>query len=196
MKKILIISIAFVGLLSAGEPDFSRTNGWYLGLDVSTASGSGSISDGSATIGGLDTKSTPITLKVGYLKENQDRVDIYYKKSNITWGFPDPVGDYEVDVSSYGLNYNITIVTLSNEMILPFVRLGFGFGSASSGEDDNFDSASVFELNTALGAYFKAHDKIDVTAAVTRTGVAIAGKNTAVLGAGLTGLELGVSYHF
>jgi hypothetical protein len=195
MNKIFVASLIFASFVFAGEPDFSRTNGWYAGLSAGTGSGTAQISSGSTTSNEFDIDETPIILKVGYLLQNQDRVDIYYKSNSLEDEF-----NTKFSITTYGVNYNISMVSWSNDIILPFFKVGAGLGSISVDGGSIFDDSSVFEFNLGFGANFKVHENIDLLASLVRTGTSVTGDtvagNSNTLKQVTTGAELGISYHF
>jgi hypothetical protein len=196
MNKIFVTSLIFASFVFAGEPDFSRTNGWYAGLSAGTGSGTSQFKVGSLfTSDETDIDETPIILKVGYLLQNQDRVDIYYKSNSI-----EGESNVKFSTTTYGVNYNIGMVSWSNDIILPFFKVGAGVGSMSVDGGGLFDDGSVFEFNLGFGANFKVHENIDLLAALVRTGTSVTGDtfagNSSTLTQVTTGVELGISYHF
>ena len=207
-KKLLLSSLLLVSTLYSSNIDsnMERSDGsWYVGLNLGLTNFGGSleISDDYKTSkfnGDVDSK--PFMLKVGYLQNDDNRLEFYYKKDNI-----DIEGHEFFSTSTIGISSEWGFSSLSKNRFLPYFTLGFGVGSSSS----NFvvyDDGVVLELDIGLGIHYQVHKNIDATVGLFRRSMinVVSDVNTGSYYyddsedysslASVNGIEIGVSYHF
>ena len=225
MKKLLLSSLLLVTAINAEEvartvsedtnktiteskvekptstPLTTKESGFYLGAGTTVLNFGGSVEvdDGYRTTSiDKDTEEKPFILKLGYLSESENRVELYYKKGSI-----DTTNNLnisrEFDISLFGINYQWGISSLSSDKVLPYIRLGMGFGSGTANYTTH-DFVAV-EVDLALGVYYKVTPKFDLSAGVYRRAIVLADDNTngttdEIISTALNGIEFGATYHF
>jgi len=219
MKKILLSSLLLVSAVNAEEttkavvatdtnqsvisekveimPSTTRKSGFYAGVGMGLINFGGSVEvdNGYRTTSiDKDTEDKPFSIKVGYLTESENRVELYYKTDSIDT--ENNLGNARnFDASLFGLNYQWGISSLSSDKLLPYIRLGLGFGSGTA-DFTTLDLTAV-EVDLALGAYYEVAPNIDVSAGIYRRAVVFADDvSDDTIGIALNGIELGATYHF
>jgi len=214
LKKILLATVVVVNVANATEVKESgivdvssntKSSGWYAGVGAGIVNWGGSfeVDNGiSTTTHNGDVKDSPVLLKMGYITESENRVEVYYKKDSIDTKGGDRVREGEMyEISTFGLNYQWGISSLSSEKVLPYIRLGLGFGSSTSNYVEAKDG-TVVELDLALGVYSEVATNIDVSAGIYRRAIVTVAENPDIFsddyitGAATNGIEIGLNYHF
>jgi len=186
----------------------AKKNGWYIGSNIRVINFGGS-GETIVTNNNRD-KSTdyigniqdmPINIKLGYITTGENRLEIYYQNDKIK----DEIQNI-LTSSILGFNYQFGLSSLSSTVILPFLRIGIGFGSTTlekRGRRNEEKSDIAAEFNTALGIYFKVFNNFDISTAIYRkslSGITLDendddDKSTTTVIV-TNGVEIGFSYHF
>jgi len=212
MKKILMgLAILATQLYSVDtELNMGReVDSWYIGADVGLIDFDGSLEvdrgSGFRNINSnKDIKSSPLRLKWGFLQEQDNRLEFYYKNDSVD------VNQELFSTDTVGVKSEWGFSSLSTKNMLPYFALGFGLGKSSSsyreGEDGKvFNNGVVIELDLNLGLHYKIYEKIDISTNIFRKNIlnmiSDAHKNNegsadySVL-ATFYGMEIGFSYYF
>jgi hypothetical protein len=217
MKKILLSSFLLISVLSAEELNATdanqsvvstqkiedtlgsttRKSGFYAGVGMGLINFGGEvvIDDGyNDYTYDVDTEDKPMMIKIGYVTSNENRVEVYFKSDSIE---ADEAGSSinMYDTSTFGINYQWGISSLSTDKILPYIRVGIGFGSADI-EGATVDVDAI-DFDLGAGIYYEAAQNIDVMAGIYRRAVGVSSdeSDTTIISS-LNGLEFGVNYHF
>jgi opacity protein-like surface antigen len=200
MKYKIILLISFISFTSTSsyseeiKNPSTRTSGWYSGVSAGIVNSGGSIQiskEYKNKIYDADTKDSPIILKIGYVTEKENRVEAYYKKDSIG----DTTKEKAFSTSTFGLDYEWGLSSMSSEKILPYIRIGGGLGSASMKGSKLDLSAAEFDMGA--GIHYAATNNIDISAGIYRRAIVVGEKNTtSSIGTAFNGIELGINYHF
>ena len=206
LKKILLATVVVVNVANATEVKESgivdvssntKSSGWYagVGMGIMNWGGSVDIDDGyTSQTFDIDTEDEPLLLKVGYVTSSENRVELYFKKD-----FIDVVnGNLQAELyetTTFGVNYQWGISSLSSEKMLPYIRVGLGFGSA------DMDMATVdldaVEFDLGVGIHYEVSSNIDLTAGIYRRAIGITSEDSdASVISAVNGIEIGAAYHF
>ncbi|MCK5902044.1 MAG: hypothetical protein KAG28_02755 [Cocleimonas sp.] len=199
-KIILFISLSLFTFIHATESitttPSNKSNDWYVGVNSSMLNSGGSVllSNGRKTeTYDIETKDSPILLKIGSVSDSKNRTEIYYKKDSFNTATVKDI----FKTSTVGLNYQWGITSLSSEKILPYLRMGGGIGSASMKGDNDHLELGVVELDMGAGIHYKIVDNISLSAGLYRRAIILGeDKTNNSVGTGFNGVEVGVNYHF
>jgi len=210
MTKLLLSSLLTISVACATEisnetntttvpTTSSQTNtqltGWYAGASIGLTNFGGEVliddGDTSETFD-VDTTDKPIILNVGYITDSDNRIELYYKNDSFEG---DNASLY--DTSTFGINYQWGLSSLSSEKFLPYIGVGLGFGSA---DFRGVDADTTVEFGLSVGMYYTVTPNIDVSAELYRraVGVTFSKPNRSDLSiiTAVNGLEFGANYHF
>lgn len=193
-NKILLTSLCLLAITQVyAEPTNknTRSEGWYGGISMGVANTGGSItvSDGSySQTFDEDTEDSPKIIKIGKVTKSENRIEAYLKK--------DSIGDSEskgFDTTTFGLNYQWGISSLSTEKMLPYIRVGAGIGKAKmEGSNKEYDAG---EFGLGAGVHYEVTENMDISTGVYRRAIAVTNNNKSIATA-FNGFEIGVNYHF
>jgi opacity protein-like surface antigen len=219
MRKILLSSLLLLSVLNAEEstskmvttdsneskaskkveiiPTSSRKSGFYAGVGMGLINFGGEVvvDDGyNEYTYDVDTEDKPMMLKIGYITSNENRIEVYFKSDSIeAEENGNNINMY--DTSTFGMNYQWGISSLSTEKILPYIRVGLGFGSADL-EDTSVDVDAI-DFDLGAGIYYDVTSNIDVMTGIYRRAVAISSdQSSTTIISTVNGLEFAVNYHF
>ncbi|MCK5853912.1 MAG: outer membrane beta-barrel protein [Sulfurovaceae bacterium] len=181
----------------------TNSNGFYIGANIGVVNFGGS---GETTVTNNNRNRTreyngdindmPINIKLGYITKSENRLELYYQSDQLK------VENYDILESSiFGFNYQWGLSSLSSSSLLPFIRLGIGFGSTTMDRGEE-DSDIAAELNTAIGVYYKVFNSLDLSMAIYRKSLASMvlddydddkSSTTALV---TNGVEIGFNYRF
>ena len=192
-KTILATSLflfASTHAYSADNESMSSSK-WYAGIStgVVNVGGNAVVDNGySNRAFDIDTSDDPLTLKVGYVTESQNRIEVYYKDDSV--GFEDD--SIDIETSSFGINYQWGISSLASEKMIPYLRVGGGLGSATTeGESD----LTMAEFDMGAGVHYDMTDNLGLSAGVYRRAIAVADDYDNTLAAAMNGAELGINFY-
>ena len=210
MTKLLLSSLLTVSVACATEisnetntatvpttssQTHTQLTGWYAGTSIGLTNFGGEVliddGDTSETFD-VDTTDKPIILNVGYITDSDNRIELYYKNDSFE---RDNASLY--DTSTFGINYQWGLSSLSSEKFLPYIGVGLGFGSA---DFRGVDADTTVEFGLSVGMYYTVTPNIDVSAELYRraVGVTFSKPNRSDLSiiTAVNGLEFGANYHF
>jgi opacity protein-like surface antigen len=134
MKKLLAAGSI---VLALSTTLFATEGHWYVGGEYGTGSGERTY-DGTVSV---DFDSELYTAKVGYQKDNFDKVEFQYTSKTLENSNNSSDAD---DVTEYKVNFVISILKLSyKEMVIPYWEAAIGYG-----DSDNYGG----QLATHIGA--------------------------------------------
>ena len=208
MTKLLLSSLLTVSVACATEisnetntttatnsPTNTELTGWYAGASIGLTNFGGEVvfDNGETTkTFNEDTTDKPIILNIGYITDSENRIELYYKNDS----FEGESGDL-YDTSTFGINYQWGLSSLSSEKFLPYIGVGLGFGSA---DFRGVDADTTVEFGLSVGMYYTVTPNIDVSAELYRraVGVTFSKPNRSDLSiiTAVNGLEFGANYHF
>ena len=192
-KTILATSLLLFASAHAYSADNygTQSSKWYAGMSTSVVNMGGSLAedDGySSQTYDVDTSDDPLTLKVGYITETQNRIEAYYK--NDSFGPED--SSRHIETSSFGANYQWGISSLASDKMMPYLRVGGGIGTAEFvGESD----LTMVELDVGAGVHYGMTDNLGLSAGVYRRAIAVADDYDNTLAAAMNGAELGINFY-
>ena len=175
----------------------TKASGWYAGVGMGLVNWGGSVTvDNGYSTQTIDndTEDKPMMLKVGYVTQSENRVELYYKKDSIDTTNASNQ-DRPFDTSTFGINYQWGLSSLSTNEMLPYIRVGIGFGSGDA--DWIANDLNAIDFDIGLGVHYQVAPKIDVSAGIYRRAVGISTDNSddSVIAA-MNGVEIGANYHF
>lgn len=175
----------------------TKDSGWYVGVSTGLLNWGGevTIDDGyREKTYEVDTEDKPMMLKVGYVTESENRIELYYKSDSIE-AEEDGRSLNLYDTSTFGINYQWGISSFSTNEMLPYISVGIGMGSGEiDGSSTDFDAV---EVNLGLGVHYQVAQNIDISAGLYRRAIVIGADNSdLVIATALNGIEVGASYHF
>jgi len=137
----------------------------------------------------VDTEDTPLKLKVGFLTRNDNRWGFYYKQDNINYA--NSIGS-GLDITTYGLDGQIGFSSLKNDIVLPYIGWGIGFGSA-----DEYDDTSVLEFDLSIGVNYTISN-FELSTSVYRRAIALydADNTDSTYIYAFNGIEIGAGFKF
>ena len=195
MKKRIILTslclLTFTQVYADTTGKNTRSTGWYGGVSMGLANMGGSITlsnNSTSRTFDEDTEDSPKIIKAGYVTKTENRIEAYLKK--------DSFGDSEskpFDTSTFGLNYQWGISSLSTDKMLPYIRVGAGIGKAKiEGSNKDFDAA---EFDLGAGVHYEVTENMDISTGVYRRAIGVSHNDDSIITA-VNGLEVGVNYHF
>jgi len=141
-----------------------------------------------------DTTDAPLTLRVGYITDTDNRIGLYYKTDTVAFDV-DNWSDFTAN--TFGLNGEIGFSSLKTEIaggeLLPFIGLGLGIGSGEV--DGSSEDLTVVEFDLSVGVNYKI-ESFEITADLYRRAIAFADDNDNALAYAINGIALGVNYRF
>jgi len=148
IKKSLIVA----GLLLAGTSSLAfDTNKLYVGIGLSSGSGTLTMTDGLTEItGDYDSSSTPI--KIGYLLNNDNRFEFSLEKMDNKYsGITDTASGWNIDWD----------FVYPKELFSPFLTIGFG-----SYRYNLIDSEDLkgFAINYGVGGLYNINHNLEFEA--------------------------------
>ena len=204
-KKLLLSTLLLASVANATESTESsivssgstKASGWYAGVGIGVMNWGGevTIDDGYYdTTYDVDTEDKPMMLKVGYVTESENRIELYFKNDSIE---AEEQGTHidMYDTSTFGINYQWGISSLSTNEMLPYIRVGIGFGSAEA-EGATVDLDAI-DFDLGLGMHYQVAPNVDLSVGIYRRAVGISSENsdTTIISA-VNGIEIGANYHF
>jgi hypothetical protein len=185
------------GIVPVVTSGSTRNSGWYAGAGIGLINWGGSVTIDNGyrdKTYDVDTEDKPMMLKIGYVTENENRIELYFKNDAIDAEENDEHIDM-YDTSTFGINYQWGISSLSTNEILPYIRVGIGFGSADL-EGATVDVDAI-DFDLGLGVYYDVAPNIDLMVGVYRRAVGISSEesDTTIVSV-INGLEFGANYHF
>ena len=207
IKKILWITVLGSNLINATEivnkesnttqvPTSTKNSGFYTGLSMGLLNWGGEVilNDGTTSkTFDVKTKDKPIMLKLGYVTESENRVEVYYKSDSIDVKENSTFNLY--DTSTFGIDYQWGLSSLSTNEMLPYIRVGIGVGSAKI-ENASADLNAV-DVDLGIGIHYQVATSTDISAGLYRRVVGISSDNSdATILSAMNGVEMGINYHF
>jgi len=210
MNKLFLITLLLITSINAQEPANTESNqsvtpktiktqhdGWYAGFNMGVINWGGEviISTGYGdTTYDVDTEDKVMMLQVGYETTSENRIEFYYKTDSIKAKEENRHLDM-YDTSTFGINYQWGISSLSTDKLLPYIRVGIGFGSGEL-KNSTIDFDAV-EFDLGVGIHYHVTDTIDISGGLYRRAIAIGNENSdnTIISA-LNGVEVGANYHF
>jgi len=216
MTKLLLSSLLTVSVACATEisnetntttatnsPTNTELTGWYAGASIGLTNFGGEVvfdnGDNTET-SNVDTTDKPIVLNVGYVTDNDNRIELYYKNDSFEEDSKEG-SDKIYETSTFGINYQWGLSSLSSEKFLPYIGVGLGYGSADLPKEAKpLDADTAVEFALCVGMYYTVTPNIDVSAELYRRAVVVdftnSGLSDATVATAVNGLEFGVNYHF
>jgi len=192
IKKICAATAALVLSSSLSASD----NNIYIGVSTGIANFGGSVDytyDNGYTSHDytydVDTEDTPLKFKVDFLTRNDNRWGFYYKQDNIDYA--NSIGS-GLDITTYGLDGQIGFSSLKNDIVLPYIGWGIGFGSA-----DEYDDTSVLEFDLSIGVNYTISN-FELSTSVYRRAIALydADNTDSTYIYAFNGIEIGAGFKF
>jgi len=215
MKKIYYFFPILLNVVTVSATP--RDNGFYVGLSTSCCSSATNYIETTATINAngkhlnekkrlhSDSSIWPLELKVGYKHLNNNRFEIFRRNTDIDLKYGD---EGTITSKTIGVNYEwgLNSIASLNKKILPFISLGYGWGSAtSSSKHIKLKKSDSKELDFALGVHYQLSKHFDTTLGVYHRKILLLEKDNArrsisdVFTDGevtATSINAGISYHF
>ncbi|MFT7004853.1 MAG: opacity protein-like surface antigen [Sulfurimonas sp.] len=147
MKKIIICALLSCGLLSTQS--FAQDSNIYIGVDVLKSSNTFTYHlDNYSSSYNLESDSSAFKLKLGWVRDEGKRVQLYYLQEK----YEDAPFDATNDIfSEIGIDF-IKDFGLS-PVLSPFMQVGIGYGWMKT-DTSTYDDNTVSELNIKVGAGF------------------------------------------
>lgn len=204
MTKLLLSSVLLATIVHATEnvsterlTASTKDSGWYVGANIGLLNFGGEvmIDNGyNEETYDVDTEDKPMILKVGYVTESENRIELYFKNDSIE---AEEQGTHidMYDTSTFGINYQWGISSLSTNEMLPYIRVGIGFGSAElEGKTVDFDA---IDFDLGLGVHYQVTPNIDLSGGIYRRAVGINSESSdTIIISAVNGIEIGANYHF
>jgi len=128
MTKLLLSSLLTVSIAFATEISNINTQltGWYVGTSIGLTNFGGEVifdNGDTRETSNVDTTDKPIVLNVGYVTDNDNRIELYYKNDSFEEDSKEG-SDKIYETSTFGINYQWGLSSLSSEKFLPYIGVG------------------------------------------------------------------------